>query len=306
VNSLLPLDLQVNGYGGVDFCSTGTTPEQFSEACAALKEDGFGGVLATIITDHAPEMAAKLSQITAAREADPAVAEMIVGIHIEGPFLSPADGYRGAHPLPAVKEANLDDMQQLLDAGGGLTKLVTLAPEQDRKGEVTRFLVDQGITVSAGHCNPSMDQLKAGIDAGLSMFTHLGNACPILMHRHDNVIQRALSLSDDLWICVIVDGVHVEFPALKNYIRAAGIDRTIAVTDAISAARLGPGRYTLAGWDLVIGDDLVARAPDGSHFVGSTVTMPRLLANLRDELGLNEDEIEALTVRNPRVAIGLG
>jgi N-acetylglucosamine-6-phosphate deacetylase len=126
------------------------------------------------------------------------------------------------------------------------------------------------------------------------------------MHRHDNVIQRALSLSDDLWICVIVDGVHVEFPALKNYIRAAGIDRTIAVTDAISAARLGPGRYTLAGWDLVIGDDLVARAPDGSHFVGSTVTMPRLLANLRDELGLNEDEIEALTVRNPRVAIGLG
>ncbi|MFT5471433.1 MAG: N-acetylglucosamine-6-phosphate deacetylase [Verrucomicrobiales bacterium] len=306
MNSLLPLDLQVNGYGGVDFCSTGTTPEQFSEACAALKEDGFGGVLATIITDHAPEMAAKLSQITAAREADPAVAEMIVGIHIEGPFLSPADGYRGAHPLPAVKEANLDDMQQLLDAGGGLTKLVTLAPEQDRKGEVTRFLVDQGITVSAGHCNPSMDQLKAGIDAGLSMFTHLGNACPILMHRHDNVIQRALSLSDDLWICVIVDGVHVEFPALKNYIRAAGIDRTIAVTDAISAARLGPGRYTLAGWDLVIGDDLVARAPDGSHFVGSTVTMPRLLANLRDELGLNEDEIEALTVRNPRVAIGLG
>lgn len=305
MSSLLPLDLQVNGYAGVDFCSTGTTPEQFSEACAALKEDGFGGILSTLITDHVPDMCDRLKQMVAAREADPAVAEMIQGIHIEGPFISPAEGYRGAHPLPAVKEANLDDMKQLLDAAGGLAKLVTLAPEQDRGGKVTKFLVEQGITVSAGHCNPSIDQLKAAIDAGLSMFTHLGNGCPMLMHRHDNVIQRALSLKDDLWICLIVDGVHVDFPALANYFRAAGIDRSIAVTDAISAARLGPGNYTLAGWDLVIGEDLVARAPDGSHFVGSTVTMPRLLANLRDELGFGEDAIEQVTARNPRTAIGL-
>lgn len=301
----LPLDLQVNGYAGVDFCSDGVGAEKFAEACAALKEDGFGGILATIITDHVPDMANRLRQIAAAREADAGVRETIVGIHIEGPFISPENGYRGAHPLPAVKAANIDDMQQLLDATGGLAKLVTLAPEQDPGGEVTRFLADQGLVVSAGHCNPSLDQLRAGIDSGLSMFTHVGNGCPMQMHRHDNIIQRVLSLSEHLWCCFIADGVHVDFPALGNYIRAAGIDRSICLTDAISAARLGPGRYTLAGWDLLIGEDLVARSPDGSHFVGSTVTMPRLLANLRDVLGLSEADIETLTAKNPRLALGI-
>ena len=300
-----PFDLQVNGYAGVDFCSDGVPPEKYAEACAALEEDGVGGILATVITDHVSSMANRLSQIVAAREADPAIAAMIEGIHIEGPFISPEDGYRGAHPLPAVKAANLDDMKTLLDAAGGLTKIVTLAPEQDPTGEVTRFLADQGITVSAGHCDPSLDQLRASIDRGLSMFTHLGNGCKMFMHRHDNIIQRALSLHDQLWLCFIPDGVHVEFFALKNYLNLIGLDRSIVVTDAISAARLGPGRYTLAGWDLQIGEDLVARSPDGTHFVGSTVTMPRAISNLRDEIGLNDADIEKLISMNPRKAIGL-
>lgn len=304
VSDSLPLDLQVNGYNGIDFCSDGVEPEAFATACDALREDGFGGILATVITDHVPDMSSRLRQIVAAREADEGVREMIAGIHIEGPFMSPEDGYRGAHPLPAVKQANVEDAQQLLDAAGGLTKVFTLAPEQDPKGEVTRFLTDQGVTVSAGHCNPTLDQLKAGIDSGLSMFTHVGNAAPLLMHRHDNIIQRALSLRDDLWLCFIADGVHVPFHTLKNYIAAAGIDRSIVVTDAISAARLGPGKYTLAGWELEIGEDLVARAPEG-HFVGSTVTMPRMLENLRDKMGYSEDEVEALSVSNPRKSIRL-
>ncbi|MEM7010082.1 MAG: N-acetylglucosamine-6-phosphate deacetylase [Verrucomicrobiota bacterium] len=301
----LPFDLQVNGYNGVDFCSTGIEPEAFVTACDALRKDGFGGILATVITDHVPDMSARLRQIVAAREADESVRAMIPGVHIEGPFISPEDGYRGAHPLPAVKPANIEDTKQLLDAAGGLTKVFTLAPEHDPSGEVTQFLSDQGIVVSAGHCNPSLDQLKAGIDAGLAMFTHVGNGCPMMMHRHDNIIQRVLSLKDDLWLCFIADGVHVDFHALKNYIAAAGFDRSIAVTDAISAARLGPGRYTLAGWELEIGADLIAREPGGTHFCGSTVTMPKMLANLRDELGYSEAEIETLTAINPRKAIGL-
>ncbi|MEM7385785.1 MAG: N-acetylglucosamine-6-phosphate deacetylase, partial [Verrucomicrobiota bacterium] len=167
----------------------------------------------------------------------------------------------------------------------------------------TRFLADQGITVAAGHCNPDLDQLKGAIDSGLHMCTHLGNGCPMELHRHDNIIQRALSLSDQLWLCFIPDGVHVPFLTLTNYLKAANLNRVIMVSDAISAASLGPGLYSLGDWDIKIGDDLVARSPDESHFIGSTVTWPRILKNLEGPLGFSENEIEQTTILNPRAAL---
>src|SRR5690606_21250213 len=118
--------------------------------------------------------------------------------------------------------------------------------------------------------------------------------CPMLMHRHDNIIHRALALRDRLWLCFIPDGVHIDFFALINYLRSSGLEKTIFVTDAIAAARLGPGNYTLAGWDIKTGEDLVARSPDGSHFVGSTVTIPRILANGQQSLCLTKAELELL------------
>ncbi len=137
------------------------------------------------------------------------------------------------------------------------------------------------------------------------MCTHVGNGCPMQVHRHDNIIQRMLSLSSRLWLCFIADGVHVPFVALGNYLRLAGPDRCIIVTDAIAAAGLGPGRYRLGRWDLRIGEDMVARSPDGSHFVGSAVTMRQSAANLHDALGLSDDVIRQLTRENPRTAIRL-
>jgi N-acetylglucosamine-6-phosphate deacetylase len=178
--------------------------------------------------------------------------------------------------------------------------LVTLAPERDRGLKLTRWLADQKILVAAGHCNPTIEELRAAIDAGLSMFTHLGNGCPMTMHRHDNIIQRALSLRERLTLCFIADGVHVSLPALGNYLRLAGIDRAIVVTDAISAARLGPGRYTIGNRSIDVGADLVARAVDGAYFIGSTTTMPRTAALLGDQLRLSSAEIQSLLWDNPR------
>ena len=134
-------------------------------------------------------------------------------------------------------------MRRLLDAAGGLTRIVTLAPEQDDGFQVIRMLAKEGIVVSAGHCDPSREMLCGAIDAGLAMFTHLGNGCPVLMERHDNIIQRVLSLADRLWITFIVDGRTFPFPRAGNYLRCAGSGRAIVVTDAVAAAGMGPGRY---------------------------------------------------------------
>ena len=299
------IDLQVNGYAGVDYNTDNLTAEQLRQSCEGLRKDGVDKILATIITENIDVMAARLAKLVELREQDKLVADVIAGLHIEGPFINELIGYRGAHPEDAICPAEPDAMKRLLDAAGGLTRIVTLAPERDPGLKTTRFIADQGVTVSAGHCDPTHDELKAAIDAGLSMVTHLGNGCPMQMHRHDNIIQRVLSLSDKLWVCFIADGAHLPFPALGNYLKLTGPDHAIVVTDAIAPAGMGPGRYSLGRWDLQIGEDMVAWAPDKSHLVGSAINMPRSTENLRSAIGLDDATIDRLTRINPAKAVGL-
>ncbi len=299
------IDLQVNGYMGVDFNADDLSAAGLNKACAALRDDGVGGILATIITDDIDVMCHRLRQIVALREKDALVRDRVPGLHIEGPFINETAGYRGAHPVDSIIPANRDAMERLLDAGGGLVRLVTLAPERDEKAAVTRMLAERGVAVSAGHTNASLDDLNRALDAGLTLFTHLGNGCPMEMHRHDNIIQRALSLAGKLTPMVIADGAHLPFFMLKNIISLVGPEHCIVVTDAMTAAGLGPGRYRVARWDLLIGEDMVARSPDGSHLVGSTITMPKSMENLRSRLGLPDAQLRQMMVTNPRRAIGL-
>jgi N-acetylglucosamine-6-phosphate deacetylase len=296
-------DLQVNGYAGVDFNGDQLSCEDVEVACKAMRTDGVAQFLATIITDDLDVMAARAQRLVSATEASALAQAMVAGIHFEGPFISQEPGYVGAHPAHAARAATVDAVAKLIDAGAGLVRLVTLAPEQDADGSVTKRLAEQGVVVSAGHCNPSLEQLERSIDAGLSMFTHLGNGCPLQMHRHDNVIQRVLSLSDKLWICFIADGVHVPFVALQNYLRLVGPEHAIVVSDAISAAGKGPGLYTLAGHQVVVDEQLATWAADRSHLVGSACTLRQMAENLRTKVSLSEEAIRRLTVDNPRAAL---
>ena len=293
------IDLQINGYAGVDFNQDDLAEADLHLACERLREDGVAGILATIITDEIPLMEARLARIAAIREQDALVRDVLWGVHIEGPFINETPGYVGAHPAWAVRPADVESMERLLNAAGGLTRLVTLAPERDPGMRVIQYLAQKKILVAGGHCDASLDQLRAAIDAGLSMFTHLGNGCPMQMDRNDNIIQRVLSLREHLTLCFIADGVHIPPMALKNYLQLAGIDRAVVVTDAISAAGLGPGRYPLGSQYVEIGDDLIARLPGHEGLAGSTATMPRLVAMLRDNVGLSEEEILRLTRDNP-------
>ena len=297
-------DLQVNGYVGVDFNRGDMSAEQFHHACAAMRDVGVAGFLLTIVTDHVPKMTRRLEQAARLREADSLAREMIVGFHIEGPFISPFDGYRGAHPADGVRPANVEDMKTLLDAAQGLTRLVTLAPECDEDFQVTHFLAGQNIRVAAGHTNADLETLRGAIDNGLTLFTHLGNGCPMQMQRHDNIIQRALSL-DGLKYTFIADGAHIPFFALKNYLEVAGIERSIVITDAVTPAGLGPGRYTIGRWEVDIGDDMVARAPDGSHLIGAAISMKQSAENLKHRLGLDDATVRRLTCDNPRAILGI-
>lgn len=299
-------DLQINGYAGTDFCSREMTIEKMRSACEALQGDGISGILATMITDSIDALAARLEKMVRFREEDALIREMVKGFHVEGPFIRPDSGYVGAHPEKWVRPANLADAERLLEAGGGLVRLMTLAPEFDEGAATTRFLVSQGVTVSAGHCDPDLETLERAIDAGLSMITHVGNGCPVVLPRHDNFIQRVLSLSDRLWLCFIPDGAHVPFFALKNYLKVAGLERTIFTTDAIMAAGLGPGTYELSGEPVEIDEAGVARRPGSPNLAGSTIRGHQVAANLREHLGLTEAEVGQVYHDNPLRALGWG
>jgi len=298
-------DLQVNGYAGVDFCSSSLTLEECRTACEALRADGIDRFLATMITDTVPSLEAKLKQLVRFCEEDDLLSEMIAGFHVEGPFISPLEGYVGAHPAEAVVPATVEDARRLVEAGQGRIKLMTLAPECDAGAKTTEFLSAVGITVSAGHCDPDRETLKRSIDAGLSMVTHLGNGCPVTLPRHDNFIQRALSLSDRLWLCFIPDGAHVPWFVLKNYFELIGLERAIVTTDAIVAAGLGPGTYELSGAPVVIDEHGVARRPGSPNLAGSTVRGFEVAANLERELSFSVEQVARVFSENPRAALGI-
>lgn len=298
-------DLQVNGYAGIDFNQNGLSLDDLIQACVKLKADGVESILATIITADFSDMIKRVSNLASFSKQSEIIAEMIKGIHLEGPFINGAAGYRGAHPQEFILRASVERMSMLLEACGGLLKLVTLAPENDDECQVIKYLHRLGITVSAGHCDPSAEQLEQAVNAGLSMFTHLGNGCPQLLHRHDNIIQRALSLKDKLWLCFIADGHHVPFHALRNYIALVGVDRVIITTDAMAAAGAKEGLYTLSDITLEVGEDKVVREPGKSNFAGSAIDMKSSAENLGQQLGLTPEQIHQVTYANAIAALNL-
>jgi N-acetylglucosamine-6-phosphate deacetylase len=293
------IDLQINGYAGIDFNGNDLSFESMHKVCKILQEDGLEGILVTIITAPLPTLQSRLAQLADWHQRDPLIRTMVRGIHLEGPFLNETAAYVGAHPPEAMQPADCQTMQTLLDAANGLIRLVTLAPERDPGAKTTRYLADRKILVAAGHTNAGLDDLRAVLDAGLTLFTHFGNGCPGMIPRHDNILQRALSFRDRLHFSFIADGVHIPPFALKNYLDFVGIDHAVAVTDAMAAARLGPGRYTLGHQTIEVGADLVARCPVNDGLAGSTATMPQMAALLRDKIGLSETQIEQLLYHNP-------
>ncbi len=294
------IDVQINGYAGIDFNGPPLDADQLHRVCRRLSDDGVASFLPTFITADLDTMCQRAATLVKLREADALAKQMIVGIHYEGPFLSDQPGYIGAHPPRHACDASLDAMQRLLHAANGLTRIVTLAPERDRDSKITAWLAQQKIIVSAGHTDASLDQLRHALDAGLLMFTHLGNGCPAQMHRHDNIIQRVLHLADRLWISFIADGHHVPPYALHNYMRLCNPAQTIVVTDAIAAAGLGPGIYQLGSLEVEVTSEGAAWAPGRKNFAGAAVTMPQTAAVLRDRLQFPEQTIRQLLIDNPQ------
>ena len=265
-------DLQVNGFGGIDFNAPDLTSDRVAEALERMRSTGVTRCLPTLITSSF-EQFARGARIVA-RISDAAVG----GIHMEGPYLSPEDGARGAHPREHVVAASEDDFNRRQDAAEGRIVLVTLAPEVPGAVRLIEHLVGCGVRAAIGHTAATPQQIERGIAAGATLATHLGNGCAQMLPRHPNVIWELLA-ADALFASLIVDGHHLPPATVKAMVRAKGAHRTILVTDAVAAAAAAAGRYTIGGVTCESGEDGRVALPGTPYLAGSSLTMDRAVTN---------------------------
>lgn len=285
-------DLQVNGFAGVDFQDPALTGEQLTNALDALAAGGTRRILLTLITDTLDALERKFAHLEALRAQSPFIAEIVCGYHLEGPWLSPEDGYRGAHPGECMCAPDLAAFRRLQAAASGRIRLVTIAPEWPGSAEFIAEVVSQGVVISLGHTNASEAQIDAAVRAGAKMVTHLGNGCPVTLPRHDNVIQRLLA-RDELIACLIPDGAHLPPFTLRNFFRAKPHGKVLLTTDAMAAAAAPPGRYRIGQLEVESRDGVV-RAPGSANLAGSCLTPAQGVANAARWLGISVQEARAM------------
>jgi N-acetylglucosamine-6-phosphate deacetylase len=226
--------------------------------------------LLTLITDRWDRLLARLRHHRALRAASPRLTRHIAGWHIEGPFLSPREGFHGAHPPEFMIAPTPERLRELRAAAGDELVLLTLAPELPEAPAAIRCARELGFRVWLGHTDASPAQLAAAVAAGAEGFTHLGNGCPAEWHRHDNIVFRVLD-EPGLRVSLIPDGIHVSTSLFRLFHRALNPSRICYTTDAMSAGGAGPGRYRLAGQELEVGADGVVRQPGRSNYAGSSL-----------------------------------
>lgn len=234
-------DLQVNGYDGIDFNSMPLTAGDLWHAARALLATGVTRFFPTIITNAPSRTIALLEQIHQACLRDRELEQHIPGIHLEGPFISPEDGARGAHDRRYVLPPDYPLFEKMQRAAGGRIRVVTLSPEWKDSSAFIRKCVRTGVKVSIGHTNASPEQIRAAVKAGATMSTHLGNGAALMLPRHPNFIWEQLA-SDDLTAGIIADGHHVPASFIKTTLRAKP-DRVVLVSDATMFAGMPPGVY---------------------------------------------------------------
>lgn len=293
------LDIQVNGFAAVDFNRPELTAADLTRAMQAMWRSGVTQFLPVVITAPVKTMLATLAAIARAREEAPTLRRAIPGIHLEGPFLAPDDGPRGAHPADSIRDPDWDLFRQFQDAARGLIRFVTIAPERPGAVSLIARLRQAGIVVGIGHSDATEADIDQAVKAGAQISVHLGNGAHATLPRHRNYIQMQLA-ADALMASLIVDGHHLPAYVVKNMMRCKELDRVILITDAMAAAAAPPGQYRLGEVLAEVGPDGYVRLPGTPYLAGSALTMDRAIDNAARFAGLALEDAVRLASRQPR------
>ena len=307
------VDLQVNGYGGIDLNAAACDAVAVERLTLLLASLGTTTYLPTVITAAHTEMVSRLQTIAEARRNSAFVAHAVAGVHLEGPSISPIDGYRGAHPVEHVRPPSLAEFELLQTAANGLIKLVTLSPHWPEAAEYIRALRDRGVVVALGHTDASPKEIRVAVDAGAQLSTHLGNGIAAELPRHPNPIWTQLA-EDRLTATFIADGVHLPADVLRVMLRAKGVERAVLVSDSVALAGRAPGFYrSPIGGDVAVVADGSIRMRDTGLLAGTGIALKDAVAraaglpggSLRDAVRMaTANPASFLNERYGRLAVG--
>lgn len=294
------VDIQVNGFAGVDFNNPAATPADIARAIDTILATGVTRCLPTVITGAPDDMLACLRNLhTAQQRISHHLA--IAGFHVEGPHIGSEDGPRGAHPLRWVRAPDVDEYRRWQDATGNNIRLITLSPHWAEAPAYIEELVRDGVTVSIGHTGATAEQIAAAVDAGATLSTHIGNGAHTMLRRHPNYLWDQLA-EDRLSASFIADGIHIGRAFLQTALRAKTVPRTVLVTDASAPAGAEPGRYRLGEQpaDLTTDGRVVLAGTD--KLAGSALLMHRGIQKLMELGGLSlRDALQTATVNPARL-----
>jgi len=297
------IDLQVNGFAAVDYNSPETPVDEIGRSLEVQRATGVSRLLPTVITGSHENICGSLKRLVQAKH-ELAMGRMIAGFHVEGPWISPEDGPRGAHPKAHVRGASTDEFDRFQEAAEGRIRIVTLAPEPPNATQVIEHMVRAGVVVSLGHHNATREQIHDAISAGATMCTHLGNGAHSTVKRHENILTYQMA-ADALIAGLIVDGIHLPADFVKNAVRAKQLERIFLVTDAAPPAGAEPGVYRFGHIEVELTPDQAVRLTDSGRLAGSALAMDRGVGNLVRFAGLTLEEAWRAGSTAPARAIGL-
>lgn len=274
------IDLQVNGCFGFDVNTAPLQPETVIGMTKALLRNGVCSYCPTIVTNGSSAIKQAAAAVAEAARRDALTAACIAGIHLEGPFISPEDGPRGAHPLEHVRPPDWQAFCEWQAAAEGLIRIVTVSPEWPNAADFIARCAGSGVIVSIGHTAASPEQIREAVAAGATMSTHLGNGVHLTLPRHPNHLWEQVA-ADELYGCMIADGFHLPPAVLKTIMRMKG-DKAIVVSDAVSFSGMPPGAYRHhIGGDVVLtADGRLHMADRPQLLAGSAMLLPEHIAYL--------------------------
>jgi len=292
MDSFKGIDLQVNGWDGVDFSSADLTREDVSQVADLLEKKGTGTFLPTVVTTSPEGYQHILPILGAACEED----IRLPGIHLEGPFISQLDGAVGAHPKMYVREPSIDRFKRLQDQANGQIRLVTLAPEVVGALGLIEYFAENKVIASVGHTLADSRQIEDACRAGATLATHLGNGIPNEMDRTANPIWAILASS--LTVMLITDGFHTPPDFIKVAYAAKGAGKIILTSDAAPVAGQPPGEYEIFGTRVWLTEEGHVRNLNAPTLAGSGVDLARCARVCKEVLGVDDSELEQMCFGN--------
>ncbi|NNG09886.1 MAG: N-acetylglucosamine-6-phosphate deacetylase, partial [Arenibacter sp.] len=290
------IDIQINGYMGVDFSGPDLSVEGVRKATKALWKAGVTSYFPTIITSDLERMKKNFAILAEAKK-DPEIGKSIPGFHLEGPYISPVKGFRGAHLEKYIKNPDWEEFKELQEAANNGIRLITLAPELDGAISFIRNCVATGVTVSLGHHNGSAEDITAAVDAGAKMATHLGNGCANEINRHHNPIWPQLS-DDRITPSIIADGFHLTKEEVRSFYKVKGADKTVLVSDALDLAGLPPGEYIRGERSLLLTPNVV-KLPKENVLAGAASPISACIGVIMDYTQCGIKEAVQMASTNP-------